>query len=150
MKKVLMIALVLLTCACCFVSCAEIEQEVGKKVSGMLLEYYEDQILENNPNANLRHLSQEEIDDLIAEYRSAGIELEGEITDALLLSAHNELTGEWGMQLSIGLSCVEDGEAIRKYYNRIYASEIEEGTAVINEAGFFVALALSSEPIPVD
>ena len=152
MKRFLSVALLVLVCVCCLTCCAKIEQEIGKVVSVAAVDALEKELREDldEKYETLERYDDEQIAELSAEFAKEGVELEGEITCALQLSVSNEETGYWAYQLSIGLCETDDVSAVVRYFETLLADDIQEGTAIVLDGGWFVSVTESNAVIPRD
>lgn len=152
MKKYVSVALLLLICACGFASCTSIDHQLGKFISKASIDHLETELREDLDASyeTLERLSEGEIAELTTTFTQAGVELEGEITCALLLNVKNEETGYWAEQLSIGLCDQKDTGALMRYYQKQLKDELDEGTALLIDGGWFISVTRSSEYIPQD
>lgn len=152
MKKYVSVAILLLICACCLSSCTSIDHQIGKFISKAAIDHLEDELGEHlDPSCEtLERLSDAEIAELTAAFTQAGVELEGEITCAILLSVKNDETGYWAEQLSIGLCDQKDTGTLMRHYQKQLKDELDEGTALLIDGGWFISVTRSSEYIPQD
>lgn len=153
MKKYISAALLLLLCVCCLVSCTSIEHRIGRLISVTAVDLLEKELrkdLDENEYDLVERYNDEQIAELSAELAKEGVELEGEITCAVQLSVSNEETGYWGYQLSIGLCETDDVDVLIEYFETLLADDIEKGTAIVLDGGWFVSVTESNTPIPQD
>ena len=152
MKKYVSVAILLLICACCLTSCTSIDHQLGKFISTASIDHLETELREDLDASyeTLERLSEGEIAELTTTFTQAGVELEGEITCAILLSVKNDETGYWAEQLSIGLCDQQDTGALMRYYQKQLKDELDEGTALLIDGGWFISVTRSSEYIPQD
>ena len=145
-------ALMLLLCVCCLVSCTSIEHRVGKLISVTAVDAIEKELRKDLDEKYeiLERYGDEQIAELSAELTKEGVELEGEITCALQLSVSNEETGYWAYQLSIGLCETDDADVLIEYFETLLADDIEKGTAIVLDGGWFVSVTESNAVIPQD
>ena len=148
MKKVLLSVLILVLCTSCLVSCSALTQEIGKTVSVQALDHLENELREQASFDELtRYGDASEVPGLVDEWEAANVELKGEVTGALYGTVSNPATGYWGNQLSLGLSATEDVDTLMEYYEQKYATEIQEGRAVLIDGGWMISITVSSMPI---
>ena len=147
MKRILIVALKLLVCSTCHVSCDAITEEIGKSVSVEALNKVEEELRAENAFDTLERDNQEYIAKLISEYEESGVELKGEITGVLDGYTVNLENGQWASQVTIGLSATEDVDALIEYYESALATELEEGKAIIIDGGWIVSSTTASFPI---
>lgn len=152
MKKYISVVIVLLICACGFASCTSIDHQLGKFISTAAIDHLENELSADLDTSyeTLERLSDGEIAELTATFTQADVELEGEITCAILLSVKNDETGYWAEQLSIGLCDQQDTGALMRYYQKQLKDELDEGTALLIDGGWFISVTRSSEYIPQD
>lgn len=144
MKRILIVALMLLVCGTCLVSCDAITEGIGKSVSVEALNKVEEELREENAFDTLERDSGEYIAKLISDYEESGIELKGEITGVLDGHTENLENGQWASQVTIGLSATEDVDALIEYYEKLLATELEEGRAIIIDGGWIVSITTAS------
>ena len=143
MKKILTVALLVLVCACCLTSCAQIEQEIGKAVSVKAVEAVAAELDEQG--VTYEFADEQELADLTAALKDEyDIELQGELTAVLRGEYTNPQTGEWVEYLVIGFSSTADADAVEKACLEELESEIEEGTAIVVNGGYIVNATVSS------
>lgn len=147
MKRILIVALMLLVCGTCLVSCDAITEEIGKSVSVEALNKVEEELRAENAFDTLERDNQEYIAKLNSEYEENGVELKGEITGVLDGYTLNLETGNWASQVTIGLSASEDVDALVEYYESKLATELEEGKAIIIDGGWMISITTASFPI---
>ncbi len=144
MKRILIVALMLLVCGTCLVSCDAITEGIGKSVSVEALNKVEEELREENAFDTLERDNGEYIAKLISDYEESGIELKGEITGVLDGHTENLENGQWASQVTIGLSATEDVDALIEYYEKLLATELEEGRAIIIDGGWIVSITTAS------
>ena len=143
MKKILTVALLVLVCACCLTSCAQIEQEIGKAVSVKAVEAVAAELDEQGVTYEFE--DEQDLADLTADLKDEyDIELQGELTAVLRGEYTNPQTGEWVEYLVIGFSSTADADAVEKALLEELEVEIEEGTAIVVNGGYIVNATLSS------
>ena len=147
MKRILIVALMLLVCGTCLFSCDAITEEIGKSVSVEALNKVEEELRAENAFDTLERDDQEFIADFANALNEGGISLKGEITGTLVGSTVNQETGNWAQQITIGLSASEDVDALIQYLEGEYATELEEGKAIIIDGGWIVSVTVASFPI---
>lgn len=149
MKRFLSVALLVLVCVCCLTSCAQVEQEIGKKISVQAVDAVATQFEENSV-----HFERAD------EVRLAAIEaalteefdmaLQGNVTAALIGEETNAQTGEWGKYWVLGFSMTTDAEAFSQLASTQLQDEIKEGKAVVVGGGYIVNVTVSSMIIEQD
>ncbi|MBR2445707.1 MAG: hypothetical protein IKB28_03460 [Clostridia bacterium] len=147
MKRILIVALMLLVCGTCLFSCDAITEEIGKSVSVEALNKVEEELRAENAFDTLERDDQEFIADFANALNEDGISLKGEITGTLVGSTVNQETGNWAQQITIGLSATEDVDTLIQYLEGEYATELEEGKAIIIDGGWIVSVTVASFPI---
>ncbi len=147
MKRILIVALMLLVCGTCFFSCDAITEEIGKSVSVEALNKVEEELRAENAFDTLERDDQEFIADFANALNEDGISLKGEITGTLVGSTVNQENGNWAQQITIGLSSSEDVDALIQYLEGEYAPQLEEGKAIIIDGGWIVSVTIASFPI---
>lgn len=149
MKKVLIIALVLLMSVCCFASCDAIEQEIGKAVSVAAVDAVATEL--SNQGVEFTHFSEEEIADFLKDWETEfGAPMAGELTSGLTGAYENEETGAWVEYYVYGFSSTEDATKLDEFLREEYAQEISAGTTIVINGGYIVNLTRSSEVIEVE
>ncbi len=146
MKKILTVALLVLVCACCLTSCAQIEQEIGKAVSVAAV----DAVAAELEKEGVEYVLADEqgLADLTAELNEElEQELVGELTAGLEGRYENSETGAWVDYLVIGFSATADADAVEKALLEVYDALIKEGTAIVVNGGYIVNVTVSSEVI---
>ena len=146
MKRFLLLAIALLVCAGCFVSCDSVMSEVGKTISVQALDALE-QELQSVEFDEFERFDDQEIADLYEGLIENGVELKGEITGVLEGYYSNPETDHWVMQGALGVSLMEDAELLVQYYEELYATEISEGKAEVVNGGWLVSVTVSSLPL---
>lgn len=144
MKRILIVALVLLVCGTCLVSCDAITEEIGKSVSVQALDKVEEELRAENAFDKLERDNQEFITAFVESLEGNGITLNGEITGSLVGSTMNLETGNWAQQITIGLSATEDVDTLIQYLEGEYATQLEEGKAIIVDGGWIVSITIAS------
>lgn len=149
MKRFLLLAIALLVCAGCFVSCDSLMSEVGKTVSVQALDALEKE-LQNVEFDDVERYDDQEIAYLNAGLIEDGVALKGEITGGLVGYYRNPETDHWVMQGALGVSLMEDAELLVQYFEERYATEISEGKAEVVNGGWLVSVTLSSLPLDTE
>ena len=147
MKRITILVLVLMLCAACFASCAQVEQEIGQFVSVAAVEAIAEELEKQDVECTL--LGQEELAEmqdtcaqiLAEEY---GVEMQGELTAVLTGEYTNPQTDEWVLYLAFGFSTTADADAIAKFANDEYADKIAQGKAIVAKGGYVVSITVSS------
>jgi hypothetical protein len=143
MKKILTVALLVLVCACCLTSCAQIEQEIGKAVSVKAVEAVAAELDEQG--VTYEFADEQVLADLTAELKDEyDVELQGELTAFLRGEYTNPQTDEWVEYLVIGFSATADADAVEKALLEELKVDIEEGTAIVVNGGYIVNVTVSS------
>lgn len=143
MKKIWIVAIALLLCMGCFVSCASLEQEIGRTASVALLDTVQTE-LESAGFDTLDRYDQAEIDAYVAELNQDDVTLQAEVTGVIFGRYDNPETGHWVEQAAIGVCTNADAETLVQYYQAEYATEIAEGRAEVVGGGWVVSVTVSS------
>lgn len=143
MKKILIVAMTLMLCACCLCSCDAMMQEIGKTASVSMLDAVQTE-LEGAGFDTLERYSEEEIAEFRQELAEEGVTLKGEITGVLEGYYENPETGHWVSQIVIGVSATEDAQTLEQFFNEFCAEEVEQGKAEIVSGGWIVNITVSS------
>ena len=147
MKRILIVALTLLLCACCLCSCDSLMNEIGKVASLQALDAVQPE-LEGLGYDEFKRYGQGDIAVFTVELEEQGVALKSEITGVIECYYENDQTGHWAYQLVIGVCAIEDGETLVRYYSDLYAHELSEGRAqIIGEGGWMININVSSLPI---
>lgn len=146
MKRFLLLAIALLVCAGCFVSCDSLMSEVGKTVSVQALDALEKE-LQNVEFDEFERYDEQEIADIQADLIDDGVALKGEITGGMEGYYRNPETGHWVMQGALGVSLMEDADLLVQHFEEHYATEVSEGRAEIVNGGWLVSITVSSLPL---
>ena len=143
MKRILMIALTLMICVCCFASCAKIEHEIGKAVSVAAVDAVAAELEKEGVEFVLA--DEQALADLTAEWSEYFEEgMAGEFTSGLEGRYDNPETGDWVEYLVLGFSATEDADALEQVLLEKYDAEIKEGKAIVVNGGYIVNLTVSS------
>ena len=145
--RILTLALVLLIGVACFVSCAQMEQKVGKVVSEAAVKAAAEELDKQGidyqlaDQAQLAEMQKELAQILAEEY---GIEMQGELTAAVSGDYTNSETGEWVFYRTFGFASAADADAMETLANDEYADEIAQGKAKVVNGGYVVGVTVSS------
>ena len=143
MKKLLTIVLIVLVCMCCLTSCAQVEQEIGKKISVAAVEAVAAELDQKGVDYELA--DEQDLADLTAELKEElELELAGELTAGLEGHYQNPETGSWVDYLVIGFSVTADADAVEQVLLEKYDSLIKEGKAIVVNGGYIINVTVSS------
>ena len=147
MKRILVWTLVLMICAVCFASCAQMEQKIGQTVSVAAVEAVANELSEQGVTCELAGEEQlAQIQEgfagtLAEEY---GIEPQGEMTAVLMGEYTNPENDDWVLYWAFGFSSSADADAMEKLANDEYADELAQGKAIVVNGGYMVSITVSS------
>ena len=149
MKRVLIVALVLLMSVCCFASCDAIEQKIGETISVAAVDAAAAEL--EKQGVTYQAWSEEELASFAEDWKKMfDKELTGKFTSGFSGSYQNSETGAWVEYYVYGLSSANDADMLEQYWIEEYASEIEEGRVIVVNGGYIVNVTISSEVIKQD